>query len=50
MTINVGETGRVRMIGDRPGISEATMAVARLYSSTLLLGPPMCDELLALPD
>jgi NAD-dependent dihydropyrimidine dehydrogenase PreA subunit len=40
----------MRTIGDYPGVPEATMAVARLYSSTLLLGPPMCDELVALVE
>ena len=40
----------MRTIGDYPGVREATMAVARLYSSTLLLGPPMCDELVALVE
>jgi hypothetical protein len=32
----------MRTIGDYPTVPESTMAVASLYSSTLLLGPPVC--------
>lgn len=37
-------------IGDYKGVSEAHLAVARHFSSPALLGPPMCDELLALVE
>ena len=35
-------------IGDYKGVSEAHLAVARHFSSPELLGPPVCDELVAL--
>ena len=35
-------------IGEDPGISKAHMALARTYSSPLLLGPPMSDVLIEL--
>lgn len=37
-----------RKTGDYPGVAQAFLDVARSYSSPLLLGPPLCDELLAL--
>ena len=33
-----------------PGVSDAHRAVARNYSSTLLLGPPICQELMSLVE
>lgn len=36
--------------GDYPGISRAHLALARTYASPLLVGPPLCDELLALVE
>jgi hypothetical protein len=38
----------MRDIGDYPGVSQAHMAVAKNYSSILLIGPPMCDELVSM--
>lgn len=35
---------------DYPGVSRAHLDIARSYSSPLLLGPPMCDELVALVE
>jgi len=37
-----------RKIDDFPGVPNAYLEVARNYSSTLLMGPPICDELVAL--
>lgn len=37
-------------VGDYPGVSGAHLAVAKNYSSPLLQGPPLCDELLALVE
>ena len=36
--------------GDYPGVSKAHLELARTYSSPLLVGPPLCDELLALVE
>ncbi len=35
-------------MGDYRGVSKAHLEVARHYSSPYLMGPPMCDELIAL--
>jgi electron transport complex protein RnfB len=40
----------MRKIGDYPEISRAHMALAKKYSSTRLIGPPMCDELVSLVE
>ena len=37
-------------VGHYPGVSRAHLAVARNYSSPLLQGPPLCDELLELVE
>lgn len=37
-----------KKIGDYPGVPQAILDVARLYSSPRLFGPPICDELIAL--
>lgn len=34
--------------GDYPGLSKAYIGAAQVYSSPLLAGPPICDELMAL--
>ena len=39
---------RSRKLGDYGGLPAAYRDVARKYSSPLLMGPPVCDELLAL--
>ncbi len=39
---------RMRSIGDYPEVASALLEVSKLYSSPLLLGPPICDELIAL--
>ncbi len=39
-----------RKLGDYPGVSQAHLDVARSYSSPLLLGPPLCDEFIALVE
>ena len=36
--------------GGYPAISQSHLAIAKSYSSTLLMGPPLCDELLALVE
>jgi len=38
----------MRNTGDYPGVSLAHLAVAKNYSSPFILGPPVCDELVAL--
>jgi len=40
----------MRKMGDYPDISKAHMAMAKKYSSTRLLGPPICDELVSLVE
>lgn len=42
------KTVRPRSLRDYPGVAAAYRAVARIYSSPLLMGPPVCDELIAL--
>jgi len=37
-----------RNVGDYPGIPQVFLEVAKKYSSPLLIGPPICDELVAL--
>jgi Pyruvate/2-oxoacid:ferredoxin oxidoreductase delta subunit len=41
------KTVRPKKIGDFPGLSPAYAQVVKKLSSTLLLGPPICDELVA---
>jgi Pyruvate/2-oxoacid:ferredoxin oxidoreductase delta subunit len=41
---------RPKKISDYPGVPAAYLEVAKLYSSPLLLGPPICDELIALVE
>lgn len=36
--------------GDYPGVSRAYLEVAKTYSNPLLVGPPLCDELVALVE
>jgi formate hydrogenlyase subunit 6/NADH:ubiquinone oxidoreductase subunit I len=43
----VGEN-QIRLISGYPGISSAHMAVVGNYANPILLGPPICDELVAL--
>jgi Pyruvate/2-oxoacid:ferredoxin oxidoreductase delta subunit len=38
---------RPRKLGDFPGVAKAHLDVARKLSSPLLMGPPICDELMA---
>ncbi len=38
----------MRKTGDYPGVPRAYLDVAKTYSSPLLLGPPICDEFMAL--
>jgi Transposase len=40
----------MRDIGDYPGVSKAHMNLAKKYSSILLIGPPMCNELVSLVE
>jgi len=40
----------MRRLGDYPGVSRAHLDVAKSYSSPLLLGPPICDEFIALVE
>jgi len=37
-----------KKLADYPGVPQAYLEVARHYSSPLLIGPPICDELIAL--
>jgi len=39
---------RSKTLGDYPEVASAHREVAKLYSSPLLVGPPICDELMAL--
>ena len=41
---------KMRKTGDYPHVSKAHMALAKRYSSTRLLGPPLCDELVSLVE
>ena len=41
------KTVRVKKVGDYPGVPSAYIEVARKLSSPLLMGPPICDELMA---
>jgi electron transport complex protein RnfB len=41
---------RPRKIGDYPGVPAPYLEVAKMYSSPLLWGPPICDELIALVE
>jgi Pyruvate/2-oxoacid:ferredoxin oxidoreductase delta subunit len=43
-----GKTVRPKRVGDFPGVAKAHLDVARKLSSPLLMGPPLCDELVAL--
>jgi electron transport complex protein RnfB len=40
----------MRKIGDYPGISRAHLDLVKSYSSPALMGPPVCDELVALVE
>lgn len=44
MTRNV----RQKSLGDYPGVPQAYLDAAKLYSSPLIVGPPICDELMEL--
>jgi len=39
-----------KKISDYPGVPAPYLAVAKMYSSPLLMGPPLCDELVALVE
>lgn len=39
---------RSKKVGDFPGVAQAHLDVAQKLSSPLLMGPPLCDELVAL--
>ena len=41
------KTVRTRQVQDYPGVAAAHLEAARRLSSPLLMGPPICDELLA---
>ena len=41
-------TARVKRLGDYPDLEPAYAKLAKKYSNPMLLGPPICDELLAL--
>jgi electron transport complex protein RnfB len=41
---------RPKKISDYPGVPAPYLAVARMYSNPLLMGPPLCDELVALVE
>jgi hypothetical protein len=41
---------RSKKISDYPGVPAPYLEVAKMYSSPLLLGPPICDELIALVE
>ena len=41
-------TVRERRLSDYPSLSQAHRDMVRVYSSPLLMGPPICDELVAL--
>ena len=40
-------TVRVKKVGDYPGVPAAYLDLAKKLSSPLLMGPPICDELIA---
>ncbi len=44
----IARTLKPKKIGDYPAVPEAYLEIAKMYSSTRLLGPPICDELIAL--
>ncbi len=44
----VGKNYRIKALGDYPNTSRALLDVAKLFSSPRLIGPPICDELMAL--
>jgi len=39
-----------KKLGDYPGVPAPYLEVARMYSNPLLMGPPICDELIALVE
>ena len=41
---------RPKKISDYPGVPAPYLEVARIYSNPLLMGPPICDELIALVE
>jgi Pyruvate/2-oxoacid:ferredoxin oxidoreductase delta subunit len=41
---------RRKKISDYPGVPTAYLEVAKMYSNPLLMGPPICDELIALVE
>lgn len=41
------KTVRAKRLSDYPGVSKAHLAAAKTLSSPLLMGPPICDELIA---
>lgn len=45
-----GTRTTMRKVGDYPAVSRAHLDVASSYSSPLLIGPPICDEFIALVE
>lgn len=43
-------TVRAKKVGDYPGVSQAHLDVARKLCSPLVMGPPLCDEAVALVE
>jgi Pyruvate/2-oxoacid:ferredoxin oxidoreductase delta subunit len=41
---------RLKKISDYPGVPAPYLEVAKIYSNPLLMGPPICDELIALVE
>jgi len=41
---------RPKKVSDYPGVPTPYLKVAKMYSSPLLMGPPICDELIALVE
>ncbi len=44
----LGKTYKIKSPGDYPNVAQAYHDVAKLYSSPRLMGPPICDEFMAL--
>jgi len=40
---------RPKKISDYPGVPVPYLEAAKMYSNPLLMGPPICDQLIALP-
>jgi hypothetical protein len=46
--VDVSSRVKVRTLNDYPDIQPAYRSIARNYATPLLIGPPLCDELMAL--